>query len=47
MVAPLSTSTLELQELDAQPGESAEVLFSLLDDDGNPVVDSVKAEIAP
>ncbi|QBR02346.1 molecular chaperone [Paraburkholderia pallida] len=47
MVAPLSTATLALDSLDAQAGESAEVLFSLIDDDGIPVVDSVKAEIAP
>ncbi|TDG22177.1 molecular chaperone [Paraburkholderia silviterrae] len=47
MVAPLSTATLALDALDAQAGERAEVLFSLIDDDGIPVVDSVKAEIAP
>lgn len=32
MVAPLSTATLALDQLDAQVGESAEVLFSLIDD---------------
>ncbi|CAB3809316.1 putative fimbrial chaperone YadV [Paraburkholderia caffeinitolerans] len=47
MVAPLSTSTLALEQLDAQAGERAEVLFSLIDDDGIQAVDSVKAEIAP
>ncbi|MFT0171188.1 molecular chaperone [Paraburkholderia mimosarum] len=47
MVAPLSGSTLELDQLGAGAGETAEVLFSLIDDDGNPVVESVKATIAP
>jgi len=47
MVAPLSASTLELDQLGAEAGETAEVLFSLIDDDGNPVVESVKAAITP
>ncbi|WP_244145314.1 fimbrial biogenesis chaperone [Paraburkholderia mimosarum] len=47
MVAPLSGSTLELDPLGAGAGETAEVLFSLIDDDGNPMVESVKATIAP
>jgi len=53
MVAPLSESTLELDQFDqfdqfdAQAVESAEVLFSLIDDDGTPVIESVKAELAP
>ncbi|HEY4803884.1 MAG TPA: molecular chaperone [Paraburkholderia sp.] len=47
MVAPLSTSTLELGQLDAPAGENADVQFALIDDEGNPVVDSVKATIEP
>jgi hypothetical protein len=45
MIAPLSSGTVEFDKLDAGVGDSADVLFSVINDDGNAVVDKVKVAI--
>lgn len=41
MIAPLSSGTVEFDKLDAGVGDSAEVLFSVINDDGNAVMGKV------
>ncbi|TDN61349.1 P pilus assembly chaperone PapD [Paraburkholderia sp. BL10I2N1] len=47
MVAPFSSASFDLDTLHANPGENAKVLFSLIDDDGNPAADERNVAVGP
>lgn len=47
MVAPFSSTSFDLDTLHANPGENAKVLFSLIDDNGNPAADERNVAVGP